>query len=223
MFAGSGTVRKEALEIAGTKHDYFVFAPNTAANTPVPLIVLLHGSGRDGRSLLDPWRKLAEREGVVLLAPNAIDPDAWQTVLDGPEALISIIENVKKQYTVDSSRVYLFGHSGGAVFALLMVMWEPSYFAAISIHAGAFPPWSESEAEHTARAAKRKTPIQIQAGTEDPLFPPQAVRGTRDLLASAGFPVDLREIAHHDHNYYVMSGRINEQAWNFLSTKRLLE
>jgi poly(3-hydroxybutyrate) depolymerase len=211
------------MEIAGTKHDFFVFAPKTAANTPAPVVVLLHGSGRDGRSLLDPWRKLAEREGLILVAPNAINPEVWQTVLDGPEPLISIIENVEKQYAVDSTRVYLFGHSGGAVFALLMLLWEPGYFAAVSIHAGAFPQWSEPEAEQAARAAKRKTPIHIQVGTEDPLFPLQGVRGTRDLLAAAGFPVDLREIPHHDHNYAVMSGRINEQAWSFLSTKRLLE
>ena len=223
MFAASGTVRKEALEIVGTKHDYFVFAPNANGNNPAPIIVLLHGSGRDGRSLLDPWRKLAEREGLILVAPNAINPEVWQTVLDGPEPLISIIENVEKQYAVDSTRVYLFGHSGGAVFALLMLLWEPRYFAAISVHAGAFPQWSEPEAEQAAQAAKRKTPIHIQVGTEDPLFPLQAVRCTRDLLVAAGFPVDLREIPHHDHNYYLMSGRINEQAWSFLSTKRLLE
>jgi poly(3-hydroxybutyrate) depolymerase len=223
VFAASGTIRKEALEIAGAKHDYFVFAPNTAGNTPAPMIVLLHGSGRDGRSLLDPWRKLAGREGVILLAPNAINSVAWQTVLDGPGALISIVENVKKHYAVDPGRIYLFGHSGGAVFALLMLLWEPRYFAAISVHAGAFPEWSKAEAERAARGTDRKTPIQIQVGTEDPLFPLQEVRQTRDLLAAAGFTVDLREIAHHDHNYAAMSSRINEQAWNFFSSKRLLK
>src|SRR5690349_4299047 len=125
------------------------------------MVVLLHGSGRDGRSLLDPWRKLADREGLILVAPNAINPAVWQTVLDGPEALISIIENVKKQYAVDSTRIYLFGHSGGAVFGLFMLLWKPTYFAAVSIHAGALPQWSEGEAQQAARAAKRKTPIHI--------------------------------------------------------------
>ena len=31
------------------------------------LLVLLHGSGRDGRSLLDQWQSLAKKEGIILL------------------------------------------------------------------------------------------------------------------------------------------------------------
>ena len=61
------------------------------------MLVLLHGSGHDGRSLLDPWKKLATREGLVLVAPNAQNSAAWQSPADGPKALIAIAEAVKKQ------------------------------------------------------------------------------------------------------------------------------
>jgi poly(3-hydroxybutyrate) depolymerase len=106
---------KQKIDFEGKRHDYFVFVPDTASNgAPAPLLILLHGSGHDGRSLLDPWKKLAAKEGIILLAPNAQNPVAWQSPADGPGALIGIADFVKKQQGADPNRVYLFGHSAGA-------------------------------------------------------------------------------------------------------------
>jgi poly(3-hydroxybutyrate) depolymerase len=221
VFASSGDLKKEILDVAGRRHQYFVFAPGGIGDTPVPMLVLLHGSGRDGRSLINPWKKIAERERLILVAPNAIDPAGWQNPVDGPEALIAIAEDVVTRHSVDKTRVYLFGHSAGAVFGLLMPIWEPRYFAAVSVHAGAIPRGSEGLAQDAARAVKRKTPIQIQVGTSDRFFPLDDVRATRNLLTASGFFIDLREIAGHDHNYYSMSERINEDAWRFFATQRM--
>jgi predicted esterase len=70
-------------------------------------------------------------------------------------------------------------------------------------------------------ALTRKTPIQIQVGTRDPFFPLPLVRAARDLFSAAGFTIELREIPGHDHNYYVVSDRINREAWTFLRERRL--
>ena len=222
LFAASGGLSKESIDFEGKRHEYFVFVPKIdTGGAPPPMLVLLHGSGHDGRSLLDPWKKLATREGLVLVAPNAQNPTAWQSPADGPEALTGIADAVKKQYGVDPNRVYLFGHSAGAVFALLMSLWEPRYFAAIAVHAGAIPPGNEDRVQSALQAARRKTPIQIQVGTDDRFFPVQAVRATRDLFSAGGFTVDLREIPRHDHNYYVISDQINREAWAFLKERTL--
>jgi poly(3-hydroxybutyrate) depolymerase len=138
LFAASGGLNKESIDFEGNRHEYFIFVPKmNTGSAPAPMLVLLHGSGHDGRSLLYPWKKLATREGLVLVAPNAQNAAGWQSPADGPGALISIAGAVKKQYGVDANRVYLFGHSAGAVFALLMSLWEPRYFAAVAVHAGA--------------------------------------------------------------------------------------
>jgi poly(3-hydroxybutyrate) depolymerase len=221
LFAASDGIRKDSLEVLGKRHQYFVFVPDTVASGPAPMLILLHGYGRDGRSLVDPWKNLAAREGLILVAPNAVNPIGWQNPIDGPEVLIGIADAVKKQYPVDSSRVYLFGHSAGAVFALLMPLWEPRYFAAVSVHAGAIPRGSEALAEDAARAVRRKTPIQIQAGISDRFIPMEFVRSTRTLLTANGFTVELREIPRHDHNYYSTSKEINEEAWRFLKDRRM--
>src|SRR5207245_1067198 len=98
--------------------------------------------------------------------------------IDGPALLHDIVDELKKDYPIDPHRVYLFGHSAGAVFALAMSMVESRYFAATAIHAGAFPPGMETVAPST----KRKIPIAIFSGTADPFFPIKQVRATRDVL-----------------------------------------
>src|ERR1017187_3129162 len=76
LAAASGEVRKESLKIDGRQHIYFVFVPKTPPGpSGAPLLMLLHGSGHDGLSLLDPWKELASKEGIVLVAPNSINPE----------------------------------------------------------------------------------------------------------------------------------------------------
>lgn len=58
-------VTKETFTSGGRTRTYYLLVPESAkkAGSP-PLIVLLHGSGRDGKSLLDPWTPLAKKEGL---------------------------------------------------------------------------------------------------------------------------------------------------------------
>ena len=219
LAAASGEVRKESLKIDGRQHVYFVFVPHTPPGpSGAPLLMLLHGSGHDGLSLLDPWKELASKEGIVLVAPNSINPAEWQAPVDGPEPLVAIADAVRRKYAVDPQRVYLFGHSGGAAFALLMALAKQDYFAAIAVHAAALHP----KAEALVQEVTHKTPIQLQVGTADQYFPLAAVRHTRDLFAAAGFAFELKEIPQHDHNYYAISGQVNRDAWAFLKDKTLV-
>jgi predicted esterase len=222
LLAATGSVTKESITFDGTQHEYFVFVNDkTAGGGPPPMLMLLHGSGHDGRSLVDPWKKLAAQEGIILVGPSSQNPALWQSPLDGPKALVAIADAVKEKYGADPNRIYLFGHSAGAVFALYMSVWEPRYFAAIAIHAGSTTANDESELRTALPALTRKTPIQIQVGTRDPFFPLPLVRAARDLFSAAGFTIELREIPGHDHNYYVVSDRINREAWTFLRERRL--
>ena len=89
---------------------------------------------------------------------------------------------------------------------------------AAATHAGAFR--QPAEAAVTDRA-KRKIPVHLVVGTRDPFFPANVVRFNRDYLAKKGFPIELEEISGHDHDYYGIAGRINREAWAFLSDKQL--
>jgi predicted esterase len=201
------------------KRSYYLFVPEkVSASKPAPLIVLLHGSGRDGNSLVEKWRDLASAEGIILAGPDASNSSGWSFPADGPAFLHDLVEDLKTKYPVDPSRVYLFGHSAGAVFALFMSMMESEYFAATAIHAGGFRQPSEYEA---IKDLKRKIPIAIWVGTRDPFFPLGSVRQTRDALAAQGVEIQLNEMPGHDHWYYDLASGINKKAWSFLASRQL--
>jgi poly(3-hydroxybutyrate) depolymerase len=217
--AGGPKITKESLVSAGKKRTYYLFIPDRPAGaSPAPVIVMLHGSGRSGSVLLDHWKGLAQKDGIVLAGPEASDAQVWAMPVDGPDLLRDVVEAVGARTAIDPRRVYLFGHSAGACFALQVSLIESTYFAAAAIHAGQLEP----EGYRLTRAATRKIPIFIQIGTEDAFFPLAGVRSTRAALAQDGLPVEIREIPRHNHNYYLRSKDINEQAWAFL-TRHFLE
>ncbi|HLJ88139.1 MAG TPA: dienelactone hydrolase family protein, partial [Candidatus Angelobacter sp.] len=136
----------------------------------------------------------------------------------GPEFLRDVIEAVQKKYPVDSRRLYLFGHSGGASFGMYMGMLESQYFAAVAVHAGTLQKDSD-----VFTFAQRKIPIAIWSGTLDQFFPLDQVRSTRDILNSHGFRAQLFEMPGHDHDYYQVAGEVNKEAWAFLKQNILDE
>ena len=215
----SEEIVKELITSQGNKRAYYLFVPEKlTAATPAPLIVLLHGSGRNGLSLVEKWKDLAKKEKVILVGPDSLDTRTWRIPDDGPDFLHELIEALKAKYPINARRVYLFGHSAGAGQSLLLSLLESEYFAATAIHAGALHP----ETYPLIERAKRKIPIAIFVGTNDTLFPLSVVRATRDALNTRGFSSELTEIKEHTHWYYDRAPEINRSAWDFLKKYELV-
>jgi poly(3-hydroxybutyrate) depolymerase len=211
-------ITKELITSNGKTRAYYLYVPSTIKpGSPAPLIVMLHGSGRIGMSLVEKWKDLAKKEGFIIAGPDASDIRGWRSPQDGPDYLHDLVEELKAKYPINPRRVYLFGHSAGASFALEMSLMEAQYFAATAIHAGALQP----DDGDLLDSAKRKIPIFIQVGDSDQAFPLKVVRATRDLLNAKGFSAELTEIAGHDHWYYDMAPKINLKAWEFLKKYEL--
>lgn len=220
VVASAADVTKELIESQGKKRAYYLFVPDKlSASKPVPLLVVLHGSGRNGLSLVDKWKSLAEKEGIILAGPDSSNSAGWRVPEDGPDLLHDLVEALKAKYSINPRRVYLFGHSAGAGQALYMSFYESQYFAAAAIHAGALQEQSFPIIDY----AKRKIPIGIWVGTEDPLFPLPKVRATRDAIKERGFTVQLTEIPGHNHWYYDRAPKINKEVWEFLQKHELTE
>ncbi|HZF12328.1 MAG TPA: PHB depolymerase family esterase [Thermoanaerobaculia bacterium] len=211
-------ITKEILRSGGQDRAYYLFVPKSISpSATAPLIVLLHGSGRNGASLVEPWKDLARKEGFIIVGPDALSSQGWKIPEDGPDFLHELVEALKTKYPINARRVYLFGHSAGAVQALYLSLLESEYFAATAVHAGSL------RGEDTAfiDQAKRKIPISIYVGTNDQLFPLAVVRSTRDALNTRGFTAELTEIKGHTHFYYDRAGEINHSAWEFLKKHEL--
>ena len=215
----AGKVEKQTLASQGTPRTYYTFIPEKLAGPAPLLLLLLHGSGRDGMSQIDEWKSLAEKEGIILAAPDSANSREWSMNTDGPEFLHDVVEAVRARNSVDGKRIYIFGHSAGAVFALYMGVMESRYFAAAGVHAGAmgedFYPYLD--------LAKRKIPITIWVGTEDPYFKMPLVKATQAELNKHGFDAQVVEMKGHDHNYYAVSKDLNPKIWEFFRNHPLGE
>jgi poly(3-hydroxybutyrate) depolymerase len=211
-------IEKRTLVSRDKERTYYLYVPpGISAEHPAPLIITFHGSGRDGKPLVAEWQDLAEKEGIVVAGPDSSDSVHWASPQDGPLLLRDLVDEIASKYPIDARRVYLFGHSAGAVFTLQMACLESEYFAAAAAHAGSVDPAYHSLFDFAAR----KIPIAIFIGTKDAFFPLTSVRATAEALKSRGFPVTLTEIPGHTHDYSSKSKEINAQVWELFSHTRL--
>ena len=209
---------KESIRSQGVERTYYLFLPDKVnPATPAPMVVLLHGSGRNGLSLVEKWKDLAKKEGVIIVGPDAVSSQGWKIPEDGPDFIHELVEGLKAKYPINARRVYLFGHSAGAGQALYLSLLESEYFAATAVHAGAL---GADDGPYIERA-QRKIPIAIFVGTNDQFFPLPVVRATRDALNARGFKSELTEIKDHTHWYYDRAPEINRSAWEFLKGHEL--
>ena len=175
-------------------------------------LVLLHGSGRDGRAMLDMWQGLAGDDAPLLIAPDSLDPAGWAWDADGPAFLDAVLAEAQRVHGFDPERVYLFGHSAGGGHALRLANWGDGPWRAVAAHAGAsraldFDPRPDA------------APLRLYAGTEDVTVPLEAVRASAGALAAAGHRVELVAIPRHDHWYYAIGPHLARDAWGFLSAR----
>ncbi len=205
------------FQFGGKKRAFAFYAP--AGDQPRPLIVLLHGSGRSGRVMVDSWKDLAAKEQLILAAPDASRPETWLIDADGTGFMHAVVEEVKQRRAVDPSRIYVFGHSAGAEFALILALLESEYFAAVAIHAGGL----HAENANVFEFAKRKIPVGIWIGDRDPIVPLNPIEKTRDMLQKRDFPVSFKVMKGHDHNYYAVATELNREVWLFLSKVEMKE
>lgn len=213
-------IEKAIIRSEGKERAYYLFVPDKLDSAKsVPLVILLHGSGRNGDSLVEKWKDLAKKERFIIAGPDALDLRGWKIPEDGPDFIQELVTSLAAKYPVNARRVYLFGHSAGAGQALYLSLLESEYFAATAVHAGAM----RASDSQTIERAKRKIPIAIFVGTNDNLFPLPVVRATRDALNAAGFNSELTEIKDHTHWYYDRAAEINKSVWDFLKKHELVD
>src|SRR3989442_1663603 len=90
-------VVKASIVSNKNKRTYYLFVPASAKES-APLIILLHGSGRDGMSLVEKWKDLAAKEGFIIAGPDAESGGGWSAPRDGPDFLRDLVEALKSKY-----------------------------------------------------------------------------------------------------------------------------
>ncbi|WP_298429832.1 hypothetical protein [uncultured Jannaschia sp.] len=181
-------------------------------DAPRPTILLLHGAGRTGESMVDMWRETAEAKGLVLVAPNLDAIDGWDAGIPDPRALLVALDAAAEIYPVDRTRVVLFGHSRGGMAAQTIANRYDGPWRAVAVHAGTVPP------DYLVPAGAG-VPIRHYLGSVDRTFPFGLAQDSARRAAEMGHPFDLIRLEGHSHWFYGTGEAIAADAWTWLAAR----
>ncbi|MGZ5884244.1 MAG: extracellular catalytic domain type 1 short-chain-length polyhydroxyalkanoate depolymerase [Burkholderiaceae bacterium] len=139
---------------------YWLYLPNQAENSRLPLVVMLHGCGQSATQFAQSTRMnlLADKKGFAVLYPQrpvSKDPTrCWhwykKSVQQGDgevKVIVGVVEEVVEKYALDKSRIYIAGISAGAAMANIVALNNPDLIAAVGIHSGSVFGAANSPAE----------------------------------------------------------------------------
>ncbi|HEY8592093.1 MAG TPA: hypothetical protein VIL42_04415 [Sphingomicrobium sp.] len=106
-----------------------------AASGPMPLLVLLHPAGGNGRRFLEQFRPFADRMGFIILAPQS-SASTWDVARRrhfGPDVqrIDAALAQLFASTPIDRSRIAIGGFSDGASYALSLGLANPQLFRGV--------------------------------------------------------------------------------------------
>jgi predicted esterase len=221
--------RHYLLEGANEVMPYRVYVPAAyRAATPTPLVIALHGLGGTEDSFFDQYSKLppqlAEKHGFLLAAPLGFRVDGFygSPIMGAGDVasrrraeysekdVLEVLKLMRAQYNVDPARIYLIGHSMGAIGTWALATKYPETWAALAPFAGIGSPLA---------AERIKTiPQFVVHGDADATV---NVNGSRAMVAAlnkVGAPVTYVEVPGGGHTDVVVPHL--PKAFEFLAGQR---
>jgi polyhydroxybutyrate depolymerase len=197
------------LRPEGRRH-YLVVEPDRLARSGRPTVILLHGHGASGAFMIgldsfgtykaQDWIRLAERERVMLIAPDGIKgsdgKQAWNdcrldastnATSDDVGFIAALIDTAVNELGADRDRIYVFGSSNGGGMAYRLGIELAPRLAAIGVQSALMPMQS--------RCKPPTYPISVfvSHGTADEIAPYNGGRVGHWLLRDRGSGVSADE------------------------------
>jgi len=205
-------ITKELITSKGKERAYYLYVPSTIKG-PAPLIVMLHGSGRTGVTLVEKWKDYAKKENIIIAGPDATNLRGWGSPQDGPDFLHDLVEELKTKYPINPRRVYLFGHSAGASLVAILVS-HPNFVKATGGNlAGAFITSGQYEfkaphpyaGDDPAKVAEVNA-VEGMKKTDIPLFFTRAEWDMPSQMQQGDMIDKTLTAAGKEHGFHLMSG-----------------
>ncbi|MBP5456703.1 MAG: carbohydrate-binding protein [Paludibacteraceae bacterium] len=163
----------KSIQTGGKNRQYYLYVPNSITDDR-PLVISCHGMNQDYNYQKEQtqWPNFADTANFVVVYPVGIAGTAWgqsfQTGwdLDGMSDvnfILDIIADVKKDYNIDETRVYLSGFSLGGAFTYYMMNKAADKIAA-------FGPISGYNLMGGSTSSSRPIPICHVHGTADDIM-----------------------------------------------------
>jgi predicted esterase len=185
-------------DVDQSEQPYRLFVPSTYDERQAwPLVLALHGTGGDENTLFDVYRtgallRAAEKLGVLVASPRGgpAGPTEYRGI--GEHDVLAVLRDVRRQYRVDATRIYLTGHSMGGTGSAYLALHHPDVFAAAAPLAAAYSfPW-------LARNA-RPVPFLWIGGANDASFYLRGVMVGVERMLKFGAPASLELLPGEGH------------------------
>lgn len=189
--------------VSNEKHErggFSLYVPETyEPNVATPLIIAMHGGSGHGRDFLWSWIASARTRGAILLAPTSTG-STWSLMepdLDN-QNILSMIEYIAENWTLDRSHILLTGMSDGGTFSYVLGVHGGAPFTHLAPVSASFHPFLIEMADPERL---RGLPLYITHGALDWMFDADMARHAERALSAAGADVIYREIADLSHTY----------------------
>jgi predicted esterase len=199
-FAGKRGDSRRAYRSAGddTLQPYRLFVPQSYdAAKPTPLLIALHGMGGDENTFFDSdlysnglIKREAERVGFIVACPKGRDSASMYRGTAEQDPL-DVMADVQRSYRIDSTRIYLMGHSMGGYGTWSIAMNHPDLFAALGPISGGGSP--------DGMAKIRRIPEYVTHGDDDRTVPVAQSRSMVEAGRKAGADIVYVEVPGGSH------------------------
>ena len=114
--------RRWERESERIKGDHILLVPDSSHTDTYPLLIALHGGAGTKEQNLEYW-EVARQEGWLVLSPQSTQPlypgaYCWNDGEQGVTDVASSVEEVSKEFMIDSRRVIIAGFSQGSGMAI---------------------------------------------------------------------------------------------------------
>jgi polyhydroxybutyrate depolymerase len=163
------------------KRRYIVYAPASYANNPdkkYPLVLNFHGGGMTAREqmLYTQMNKAADQFGFIVVYPQGLGNvgkqdwnvgfgTSYQDGTDDVGFTDSLLNQLEKEWRIDSSKIYATGLSRGGFFAQRLAAELSHRIAAIASVGASLP--VPVEKNQVPRGEKKPVGVMIAMGTAD--------------------------------------------------------
>jgi len=183
--------RAYVVEGTGETIPYALFVPSGYDPAePAPLMVSLHGAGRQYDWLMNyaGFLDLAEQHGYVVVTPLGYTRRGRYGYAGDEEQdrraeqdVMNVFELVTSELNIDESRVYLWGHSMGGAGTYYLASRYPHIWAGLAAVSG-----GTLHADYVDEEAIRHIPFLVIQGSDDQTVPAERSRESVTRMRELG-------------------------------------
>ncbi|MDX1958077.1 MAG: PHB depolymerase family esterase [Leptospiraceae bacterium] len=189
---------QKKININNRIRNYRIYIPENLGTKQNKLVFVFHGGMGTAEFMeyISGFNRIAEREKFIVVYPNGTGKaenkfltwNSWKCCgyalekkVDDVKYIQAIINEIKENYSIDSSRIFATGFSNGGMMSLKLACDTNDFRAVASVGGSMF---------HLDCKPKKSVSVLLINGRKDMVVPYSGGVGTNSLTKSAKLPIE---------------------------------